>query len=74
MGQNVQNPQNPFQVNYKDVMAVIDFARQMAQKYPKFTQYVVKYPDRDNFNITMQLQKSLNKGAKLIWSSDGQIE
>ncbi len=55
--------------NFESLEAVIAFAAKMAKDHPKFPQFVVKHPGRTNYNITMQLQKALNEGYTLIWSS-----
>ncbi len=61
--------ENPFKVDYTNEGEVIDFAQQMAKRYPRFKQYVIKYPERGNYNITMQVEKAVTEGAVIVWSS-----
>lgn len=60
---------SPFAVDYCNLDAVIAFAKAMAKRNPKFTQYVVKNPNRDNYNITMNLAWAVRDGSQVIWSS-----
>lgn len=55
--------------DFYNLQSVIDFAYELSKRYPKFTQYVVKYPNRANFNITMQIEKAVKNGAKIMWDS-----
>lgn len=64
------NTMNPFKVDYNNLDSVISFAKKMSDGY-KHPIYVVKHPSRDNYNITMQLDKALSEGDVLIWSSTG---
>lgn len=59
----------PFAVDYCDLPSVIEFAKGLARKHPVFAQYVVKYPGRENFNITMQRTAAESAGAAVVWSS-----
>lgn len=62
---------NPFTVNYGNLAEVIVYAKKMAKNSPQFNQYVVKYPDRTNYNITMQIDRATKEGAEIMWSSVG---
>ena len=63
---------NPFSVDYMDLTQVTDFAAKMSARNPKFVQYVVKYPNRENYNITMQRDKAIKEGAVVLWCSSEQ--
>ena len=56
---------NIFAVDYTNLDAVIAMATAMAS--PEFRQYVVKYPGRDNYNVTMQKDRALREGAVIVW-------
>jgi len=60
---------NPFAVNYEVLSEVIDLARSLHKLHPRFRQVVVKYPNRSNYNITMQVPEALAKGAAIVWDS-----
>jgi hypothetical protein len=47
----------------------IDLAKAIAEKYPHTTQYVVKYPNQRNYNITMNIGRIKLHGAEIIWCS-----
>lgn len=57
-------------INYADLKAVTRLAQDLQRRNPRFIQYVVKYPQRDNYNITMQVEKAKNEGAEVIWSGE----
>ena len=58
--------------DFTDKAAVIAYAKSMSKKHPKFVQYVVKSPGRDNYNITMQRERAIREGAEIVWSSNQQ--
>lgn len=47
----------------EDVRKLADY---LERKYPEFKQFIVKYPNRGNYNITMHPEKALAEGAELI--------
>ncbi len=55
--------------DFTDKDAVIAFAKELAKRHPRFVQYVVKHPSRDNYNITMQIDNAIEQGAEIIWQS-----
>lgn len=54
-------------VDWSDRESVIAFARQMAAKYPRYRQIVYKHPDRQNYNVTMQVRQT--RGCEIVWDS-----
>ncbi len=49
--------------DYTDLAAVCALARSLARGVQ---QYVVKYPNRANYNVTMQLDRAIKGGADLV--------
>ena len=62
-------PNFPNFPDFNDLSAVIDFAADFAQRFPGATQYVVKHPSRDNYNITMQAEQAVKEGCSIVWTS-----
>lgn len=56
-----------FKVDYTKLEDVIAFAKELEAKFPEYKQFVVKYPNHDNYNITMQSRKAVEEGAAIVW-------
>jgi hypothetical protein len=57
--------------DFTDRRAVIAFAAELARRNPQFRQFVVKYPDRAGYNVTMQVGRAVAAGAAVVWQSAG---
>jgi hypothetical protein len=55
--------------NWNKLTEVFAFALRVAAENPRFPQFIVKYPGRSNYNLTMQPDKALASGARIVWSS-----
>lgn len=55
-------------IDYSDLNAVVQLAKALNSR--QFQQFVVKYPDRDNYNITMQVKEAVKRGATVVWSME----
>ena len=58
-------------LDFFDLEKVKELARSLRR--PGFEQHVVKYPNRRNYNITMQLRKAQDAGAIIVWSTDPNV-
>lgn len=59
------------EIDFCDLEKVKELARSLRR--PEFEQHVVKYPNRRNYNITMQLRKAREHGAIVVWSTDPNV-